>query len=177
MPVGTFNGSAYTDVAALIQSGRNGGTWNGSGILSSLASGQFTTLGIATAAQAKAINPGDTALWNGQVVTGSDTLVMYTYAGDANLDGRITVDDYGRIDFNVGLGVGGWFNGDFNYDGKITVDDYGIIDFNVGIQGPPLGGGAGLSAAVSAVPEPTVTMSAGGLGLAAAALRRRRRRR
>jgi hypothetical protein len=48
---------------------------------------------------------------------------MYTYGGDANLDGKITVDDYGRIDFNVGLGTAGWYNGDFNYDGKITVDD------------------------------------------------------
>ena len=27
-------------------------------------------------------------------------------------------------------------------DGKIDVDDYGIIDFNVGIQGPPLSSAA-----------------------------------
>jgi hypothetical protein len=26
-------------------------------------------------------------------------------------------------------------NGDFNYDGKINVDDYGIIDFDIAIQG------------------------------------------
>jgi len=31
-----------------------------------------------------------------------------------------------------------WTGGDFNYDGKINVDDYGIIDFNIGIQGSPL---------------------------------------
>jgi hypothetical protein len=114
---------------------------------------------------------------------------MYTYGGDANLDGRITVDDYGRIDFNVGLGTSGWYNGDFNYDGKVTVDDYGIIDFNVGIQGAQFPSGAGASSlasslsadasaslnGVSAVPEPT------GLGLivlgAAGALGGRRRRR
>ena len=83
-------------------------------------------------------NPTDTATFAGQTVTGSDTLVMYTYGGDANLDGRVNVDDYGKIDFNVGLATIGWFNGDFNLDGKIDVDDYGIIDFNVGIQGPPL---------------------------------------
>ena len=71
-------------------------------------------------------------------MTGTDVLVKYTYGGDANIDGQINVDDYGRIDFNVGLGTHGWFNGDFNYDGKINVDDYGIIDFNVGIQGEPL---------------------------------------
>ena len=30
--------------------------------------------------------------------------------------------------------VFGWYNGDFNYDGKINIDDYGIIDFNVTAQ-------------------------------------------
>ena len=83
-------------------------------------------------------------------------LVKFTYGGDANLDGKINVDDYGRIDFNVNLGTTGWYNGDFNYDGKINVDDYGIIDFNIGIQGAPFptaGNSAGLSG-VAAVPEP-----------------------
>jgi len=101
---------------------------------------------------------------------------MYTYGGDANLDGKINVDDYGRIDFAVPLGIAGWSNGDFNYDGKINVDDYGIIDFNVGIQGPPFptAGGAstsGLNAV--AVPEPAVV---GLLALGALLPRARRRR-
>ena len=102
---------------------------------------------------------------------------MYTYGGDANLDGKINVDDYGRIDFNVKLGVSGWYNGDFNYDGKINVDDYGIIDFNIGIQGPPLLSGAGAPpsslSGVSAVPEPT---AAGLLLLSAGAFVAKRRR-
>src|SRR6185295_12974731 len=92
-------------------------------------------------------------------VSASDVLVMYTYGGDANLDGKINVDDYGHIDSSVVLpGVSGWFNGDFNYDGKINVDDYGIIDSNVPIQGAAFftGGGTSvpLSSGVSAVPEP-----------------------
>src|SRR6185295_13336067 len=71
-------------------------------------------------------------------VSASEVLVMYTYGGDANLDGKINVDDYGHIDSSVVLpGVTGWINGDFNYDGKINVDDYGIIDSNVPIQGAP----------------------------------------
>jgi hypothetical protein len=79
---------------------------------------------------------------------------MYTYGGDANLDGKITISDYGAIDFNIGIpGATGWSNGDFNYDGQITISDYGIIDFNIGIQGPPLGGVPN-PAALSAVPEP-----------------------
>jgi hypothetical protein len=91
---------------------------------------------------------------------------MYTYGGDANLDGKINVDDYARIDLNVNLAGGaGWFNGDFNYDGKINVDDYGIIDFNVGVQGAPFPTGA---AAVQAVPESDavgIAVLAGALGL------------
>jgi hypothetical protein len=81
---------------------------------------------------------------------------MYTYGGDANLDGKINVDDYGHIDSSVVLpGVSGWFNGDFNYDGKINVDDYGIIDSNVPIQGAPFFTGGGTSVPLSSVPEPT----------------------
>src|SRR5207247_4990748 len=108
----------------------------------------FTTLGVATAAQVKGIAATATAVFAGQTVTGTDVLIMYTYGGDANLDGKINVDDYGRIDFNVALSSNGWFNGDFNYDGKINVDDYGIIDFNIGIQGQPL------AASLFTVPEP-----------------------
>ena len=100
---------------------------------------------------------------------------MYTYGGDANLDGKINVDDYGRIDFAVPLGIAGWSNGDFNYDGKINVDDYGIIDFNVGIQGTPFPTGAGASlAGVTAVPEPA---SVGLFVLGAASVLGGRRRR
>jgi SdrD B-like domain len=119
-PLGSWNGSAYTGVSGLVASGRNGGAWNGNGIVTSSASGNLTTLGVAEIA--------------------GDVRVKYTYAGDANLDGKINVDDYGHIDSNVVLpGITGWINGDFNYDGKINVDDYGIIDSNVPIQGPPLG--------------------------------------
>jgi hypothetical protein len=155
--------ASAADVTGMIASGH---------IVSSSDHGTLTALGVATAAQVKGIADNATANWGGQAVNGSDTLVMYTYAGDANLDGRITVDDYGRIDFNVGLGTAGWFNGDFNYDGKITVDDYGIIDFNVGIQGAPMGSSVG---GLSAVPEPTAAglLFAGAIGGLAARRRRR----
>jgi fibronectin-binding autotransporter adhesin len=177
-PVGTATGGTYDGVSGMIQSGRNGGSWNGSGIMTSQAAAPsgFTAVGVATAQQVKGLaNPTDTALFAGQTVSGSDTVAMYTYGGDANLDGKINVDDYGHIDSNVVLpGVSGWFNGDFNYVGKINVVDYGIIDSNVPIQGAPFptASGAGLNG-VSAVPEP------GSLGLifaacGAATLKRRR---
>src|SRR5206468_1560668 len=140
----------------------------------------FTAVGVATAQQVKGLaNPTDTALWAGRTITGSDTLVMYTYGGDANLDGKINVDDYGHIDSSVVLpGVSGWFNGDFNYDGKINVDDYGIIDSNVPIQGAAFftGGGTSVPLSASAVPEPAglALLGAGAVGWIS---RRRRARR
>ena len=130
--------SPLASITSLIASGRNGGGWNGSGIVTSMASGSFTTLSVAEASAALGISGAQTKVFNGQIVDATSVLVKYTYGGDANLDGKINVDDYGRIDFNAPLGTSGWFNGDFNYDGKLNVDDYGMIDFNVGIQGAPL---------------------------------------
>jgi hypothetical protein len=177
---GSWSGSAYTGVSGLIQNGRNGSVmplWDGSGIVTSqtqATTGSFTSIGVATAAQVVPSTATATALWAGQTITGTDTLVMYTYGGDANLDGKINIDDYGHVDTSIGIGLKGWFNGDFNYDGVINIDDYGIIDVNIGIQGTPFstaGGAEGLS--VVAVPEPTAR---GAISLATALLTRRRRR-
>jgi hypothetical protein len=124
-PVGTWTGSAYDGVSGLIASGR---------IVSSSASGTFTGLGVRSGGRGPGNQRMQTTLFSGQTVDSSSVLVKFTYGGDANLDGKINVDDYGHIDSSIPLGTRGWFNGDFNYDGKINVDDYGIIDFNIGIQ-------------------------------------------
>jgi hypothetical protein len=181
-PAGTASGGVYDGVQGMVQSGRNGGAWNGSGIITSqstAASGNFTSIGVATAQQVKGLaSASDTAVWGGQNVTGSNTLAMYTYGGDATLDGKINVDDYGRIDSSAPLGIAGWYNGDFNYDGKINVDDYGIIDFNVGIQGaafPTAGGASSALSGVSAVPEPASMGILAAAGGAMTMVRRRRR--
>jgi hypothetical protein len=158
-------------VTALIAAGRNGGAWNGGGIVTSSASGNLTSLGVATA--------GETgkSMFGGVSVTASDVLIMFTYAGDANLDGKINVDDYARIDLNAALaGATGWYNGDFNYDAKVNVDDYGIIDFNVAMQSAPFPTsiGGGTSASLSSVPEPICLSFSCGM-MIDAILRRRRR--
>ena len=167
-PVGT--------VTSYIATGRNGGGWGGSGVVTSQStatSGSVTSVGVAAASEVKGIAATATAVWAGQSVAGSDTLVMYTYGGDANLDGKINVDDYGHIDSSIPLGIAGWFNGDFNYDGKINVDDYGIIDSNVPIQGAAFPTAPNLSG-VSAVPEPASFALLAAYGVAN--LHRRRRR-
>jgi hypothetical protein len=165
----------------MIQSGRGGGNWTGSGIVTSqsdaTAGNNYTSLGVATGAQVVPTSATATATWAGQTITGTDTLVMYTYGGDANLDGKINIDDYGHIDTSIGTGLKGWFNGDFNYDGIINVDDYGIIDVNIGIQGPPLAATvpvAGPSDGLTAIPEPAGAALIAG-ALAGTVLRRLRR--
>jgi autotransporter-associated beta strand protein len=178
---GGWNGSAYDGLTGLVASGRNGG---GGIVSSSIAPGdRLHAIGVAKAGDVKGIADGDTATFAGQTVHGSDTLVMYTYGGDANLDGKINIDDYGRIDSNVGQNgtVFGWYNGDFNYDGNINIDDYGIIDANIGVQGAPLAAAqqpiTGVTGApLVAVPEPAIVGIAP-LALLAARGRRQRRRR
>jgi autotransporter-associated beta strand protein len=190
--VGTWSGITYTGLSGLVQIGRNAGNWNGAGGITTTSAapgGKLYSIGVAKIGDLQKIADSATSTFAGQSVQGSDTIVMYTYGGDANLDGKINIDDYGRIDSNVGRSgsVFGWYNGDFNYDGKINIDDYGIIDGNIGAQGAPIPtilpassatGGGGLvdrvtPGGVLAVPEP------GGIGLVAiigAGLLRRRRR-
>jgi autotransporter-associated beta strand protein len=154
---GSLIGSAYTGISGMIQRGRDSGGWSGSGIVTTQSAAlhtNFTTIAVATAAD---IGITTAATWAGLPVSASDTLVMYTYGGDANLDGKINIDDYVRIDNGMSTGLTGWSNGDFNYDGKVNVDDYTmVIDANIGNQNgfvfPTAGGIDGLSTV--AVPEP-----------------------
>src|SRR5262249_18513763 len=137
----------------------------------------FTTIGVAQASDVLPATATATGLWAGQTITGTDVLVMYTYGGDATLDGKINVDDYIRIDSGIAAGLAGWTNGDFNYDGKVNIDDYtGFIDANIGTQGPQFfsGGGVAGGGGVAAVPEP-VGASLLMIPAALAMVRRRRK--
>ncbi len=72
--VGTWNGTHYTGLTALIASGRNGGGWNGAGIITTADGAQssnHTTLGIAWASEVLAASSGTI---DGQTVTATDVL-------------------------------------------------------------------------------------------------------
>jgi autotransporter-associated beta strand protein len=168
----------YNGLQGEVQRAYNFQSWDQPGLTTSQADATtgLTTIGITTGAARGGLGPTDTDLFAGQTITGASTLAMYTYAGDANLDGLIDGGDYGVIDNNVQIpGADSYYNGDFNYDGVIDGGDYGIIDNNIQAQGLPfaVSGSAGLSV-VTAVPEPAVcgfAMLAAGVGL----LTRRRR--
>jgi hypothetical protein len=126
-PVGIWTGTAYDGLAGMIQAGK---------ILTSSAIGSRHALGVAEARDALGLTGTATATFAGRSVDSTTVLLKFTWGGDPNLDGKINIDDYGRIDGNVAQSgvVFGWFNGDFNLDGKINIDDYGIIDGNINQQ-------------------------------------------
>ncbi|HYO09278.1 MAG TPA: carbohydrate-binding protein [Tepidisphaeraceae bacterium] len=125
-PIGSWNGSAYTGIAGSIREGR---------IASSSATG-VTAVGLSEASTALGISGTQTKLFAGHSVDATSVLLKYTYAGDANLSGRVDGDDYFVIDSKVtSAGAWGWWNGDFDYTGKLTGDDYFLIDSTIGRQG------------------------------------------
>ncbi len=178
--IGTLSGGVYSGISGLVQAGRNGGAWNGNGIVTSQSAARgasaLTTIAVAKASDALGITASQTKVWEGQTVNGSAVLAMYTFAGDADLSGKIDADDYFEIDSNINKLAASvsYFHGDFNYDGKINGDDYFIIDSNFASQGASLASAAA-EGSVDLVPEPAY----GGVILAAAGLllsRGRRRR-
>jgi hypothetical protein len=173
----------YNGLQGEVQRAYNFQSWDQPGLTTSLAAAKtgLTTIGITTGAARAGLGPTDTDLFGGQTYTGASTLAMYTYAGDANLDGLIDGGDYGIIDNNVQIaGADGYYNGDFNYDGVIDGGDYGVIDNNIQAQGAPFPVSGAVDAAslsgVTAVPEPSAAVLLFLAPLAVAGRRRRRLR-
>ena len=152
--VASGGGGAYGGVTGLIQAAYNFGAWDGHGLTTSMpaAADGLTTIAIAVAQD----TPYAGGTFAGVSVSASDILVMYTYDGDANLDGAIDGGDYGVIDNFVQVpGAFGYAHGDFNFDGVIDGGDYGIIDNNIQAQGAPFPTSA---IAAVPVPEPATTL-------------------
>ena len=164
--VGSLNGSTYTGITGLIQSGRGDGTWNGAGIVTSetdATTGVLTTIAVARASETGRFG----GTFAGITIAEEDVLVMYTWGGDADLNGELNGDDYFYIDSNIYSQFPGFHNGDFDYNGVIDGDDYFILDSNI-LQAQS---STPFPTGLTAVPEPGVTAIAAGL----LAVRRRSR--
>jgi autotransporter-associated beta strand protein len=118
-------GMADTAVRTLLQAGYNGGAWNGAtGIVSSSVDSE-TSVGYATQAQV-----GVTAFKGVTGLVAGDVLVKYTYAGDANLDGKVDIGDLGLLAGAWQQSGKTWFDGDFTYNGIVDIGDLGLLAGN-----------------------------------------------
>ncbi|CAN5385842.1 hypothetical protein BH09PLA1_BH09PLA1_21840 [soil metagenome] len=126
----------HDTVPTVLKRGRNGGAWNGTGITSSAARDNpqhATSLGLLSGAEYKSIyGPG--ALFGGQTVSDSASLIKYTLYGDADFNGVVNFDDYSRVDAGFNAGRSGWVNGDFDFNGTVNFDDYALIDLGFNAQ-------------------------------------------
>jgi len=116
-------------VQAMVNSGRNGGAWNGTGMTSTAAARQVshaTTLGVMSGAEYNSV--GGTGNFSGQAYAANDTLVKYTWYGDSDFNGIVSFDDYARLDAGFNNHQTGWSHGDFDGNNTVNFDDYVLAD-------------------------------------------------
>jgi hypothetical protein len=164
-------------LCSYLSSGYSNNSWTGTGIRSSLAQGSNSSqFSLGWADLGADPNP------NVSTPAGATTnqiLVRYTLRGDANLDGKVDIQDLLRFRANAGTtNQAQWWQGDFTYDGKVDIQD--LLAFRATAGAPAVPSDLSMSDLladtfnyVSAVPEPAAT-SLLALGGALALLARRR---
>jgi GH25 family lysozyme M1 (1,4-beta-N-acetylmuramidase) len=124
-------------VRAMIAAAYQGGTWSGTGGITSSAAASdpsgTTALGYSSNAELnKSSFAGETGL------TSTDVLVKYTYYGDSDLGGSVTLDDFTLFLSGYQSAGSSWMKGDFDYSGLVTLDDFTQFLTGYQRQGAPL---------------------------------------
>ena len=156
-----------------LTSGYANGSWNGTGINSAMVRAFGLAEGYAEASDVLGPSGGT---FNGEPVDGTTVLVRYAFYGDANLDGRVNLNDFNRMAANFGGTDKVWSQGDFTYDGRVNLDDFNKLAANFGMAFGPTITPEDWSALASAVPEPATTLYVLGAAATAAMSRSRSRR-
>jgi autotransporter-associated beta strand protein len=146
------------DVASRLASGYNPADpenpWKGCGITSSSAAAQAVRYAVGYALNG---DYGELAwsTWFGRTVNNDSILVRYTYAGDADLNGEVTTDDFDLWKQGYIRQMTGWVHGDLDYSGDIKTDDFDLWKQVYVKHYAPMadgsGGAAGLDAAAAAM--------------------------
>ena len=90
----------------------------------------------------------------GYVDNGTTITVMPALRGDANLDGRVDINDLTIVLTNYGKTGATWSEGDFNYHGTVDINDLTIVLANYNQTLGASGVGSSAAGVISAVPEP-----------------------
>jgi hypothetical protein len=119
--------STAGNVRTLLASAFNNGAWNNAGIGTSASLTGGLSIGYAEASSVVGAGGGP---FSGQTVDGTSVLVKFTYAGDANLDGKVDIGDLGLLAGAWQQSGKVWFDGDFTYDGTVNIGDLGLLAGN-----------------------------------------------
>jgi hypothetical protein len=100
--------SPIGSIAAQLVRGYSVGTWTGPGIRSSTAAAQsnHNALGFAEATDLFTFFP---AMFAGESIDSTATLIRYTLSGDANLDATIDTVDFNLLTANFSQSAKHWF--------------------------------------------------------------------
>jgi hypothetical protein len=121
-----YTGASPIDsIRSMLFTGRNGGAWNGGGIVTSLGNASTFALGFG---EASSLFPG--GRFAGGTVDSSAVVVKFTFYGDANLDGQVNVADLGMLASNWQRAGRNWSDGDFDYSSSVDVADLGLLASN-----------------------------------------------
>ena len=159
--VGTSQNSASTSLAFVAT--KSGSTWTTTDLNTLIATGTGWTLVRATGIST-----------NGTYICGYGTIGGQTHGflltpalpGDANLDGRVDINDLTIVLGNYGQTGQTWTQGEFTGNGTVDINDLTIV---LGNYNSTIGAG------IQAVPEPTclLLLVAGAIGLLAYSWRKR----
>jgi fibronectin-binding autotransporter adhesin len=145
-------------VRQYLVNGYNGGSWNGTGGISSTVAGNSGgTRALGYASSTDAVAPG-------VVVPAGQTLVRYTIPGDADLNQTVNFTDFQTLTTNYNK-PGNWTQGDFNYDGTVNFTDFQILTTNYNASL----GATGSVATGSATPAAKTSSASGNGGVVSAA--------
>jgi hypothetical protein len=126
---GVGNPSPVSSIGAYINSGYNGDTWNGVGIVSSKVASVNASLGDPHAYGIGYADASDPAVAVDDFTPGT-VVIEPAIVGDANLDGKVNFSDFQLLAASFNGNNTSWDQGNFNYDAKTNFSDFQLLAAN-----------------------------------------------